>query len=256
MTKGMLMKKKYSRKHIGEEHITNEGYMAKVIDGGSASGFCTIQIENWIKEVKFGNLKRGKAKYPYHKLVYGIGYLGVGRYGTTCKGEDTDEYSAWRSMMARCYSSNYHKRRPTYIGCSVDERWHNLQVFAKWYSENYPKIEGVKFDLDKDLLINGNKEYSPEACMFLTKKINSFLTNELSNNTSGYIGVCWHKQIGKWRANCRGFLAGKQLALGCYDDIQEASDAYIKARSIQAEHAKDYMRSLNIYDEKIIQLIK
>ena len=42
--------------------------------------------------------------------------------------------------------------------------WHNFQVFAKWFDENY--MEG--FQLDKDIKIEGNKIYSSGTCLFVS----------------------------------------------------------------------------------------
>jgi hypothetical protein len=44
------------------------------------------------------------------------------------------------------------------------------------------------------------------------------------SNTSGIIGVSWHKKTGKWRAQIRA--NGKILHLGLYDDIEGAKAAY------------------------------
>lgn len=44
------------------------------------------------------------------------------------------------------------------------------------------------------------------------------------NNTSGYKGVGWHKQMGKWRAYIE--IAGKHKALGLFNNKDEAAKAY------------------------------
>lgn len=46
------------------------------------------------------------------------------------------------------------------------------------------------------------------------------------NNTSGYRGVCWHKQDKKWRAKI--VHMNKSIYLGSYNTPQEASEAYKK----------------------------
>ena len=72
-------------------------------------------------------------------------------------------------MMERCYSEHRKEKAPTYIGCSVSPEWHNFQVFAVWFYENY--IDG--YELDKDIKIKGNKVYCPDACMFVSPADNS-----------------------------------------------------------------------------------
>ena len=43
------------------------------------------------------------------------------------------------------------------------------------------------------------------------------------NNTSGVRGVRWHKQLQKW--NARIYVNGKEISLGCYRDLKEATKA-------------------------------
>lgn len=249
------MEYKYSKEYVGNIFITNEGYDATVVDGGTFIGCVTIKIKDLVFEVKTSNLKKGNVKYPYHMSVYGVGYVGVGFYKPRLNNRKAPEYTRWINMLRRCYSLSDQEKHPTYIGCSVDPRWHDFQAFAEWHEKNYKEVGGVRFELDKDLLIDGNKVYSPENCIFLPKKINTFLSNKQSSNKSGVIGVSWDKEHEKWRAQCHDFLTDKILNLGRYYSTCEASDAYIKSRKIQCENAKQYMRDLGIYSEDVIQKI-
>ena len=49
------------------------------------------------------------------------------------------------------------------------------------------------------------------------------------SNTSGYLGVSYHKKSGKWAANIK--LNGRSTYLGVYDNPDIASKAYIEAKS-------------------------
>lgn len=44
-----------------------------------------------------------------------------------------------------------------------------------------------------------------------------------SNNTSGFVGICWDAGRGKWRARIKD--NGKQIQLGQFDSIEEAKAA-------------------------------
>lgn len=92
-----------------------------------------------------------------------------------CKvgGKHLKYYRVWVSMLRRCYSEKYHLSMPTYIGCSVCDEWKTLSVFKKWHDANYVK----GFHLDKDLLVEGNKVYSPETCIYASPTINVLLTD-------------------------------------------------------------------------------
>ncbi len=88
-------------------------------------------------------------------------------------------------MLRRCYDDELHSKYPTYKGCSVCDEWHDFQVFAQWYKSNY--IEG--YHLDKDIKINGNKVYSPSACLFVSPSENAIEANSKHfnfTNPDGY----------------------------------------------------------------------
>jgi len=57
------------------------------------------------------------------------------------------------------------------------------------------------------------------------------------NNTSGFKGVYWHGQIGRWRARV-GFN-GIAVSAGCFATSEEAARAYdAKARELHGEFAR------------------
>jgi hypothetical protein len=118
-----------------------------------------------IRTARSHTIRNSSVKDNYAPNVYGIGYVGEGEYSAN----DTDFYSRWVLMLSRCYSERYQKNFPTYIGCTVCKEWHNFQNFAKWMSDKDYKDK----QLDKDILIKGNREYSPLACMFVTQKENA-----------------------------------------------------------------------------------
>lgn len=189
-----------------------------------------------------------------------INGVGINDYGGNVKinGKFIKSYTTWQGMLMRCYDSKFQEKHPAYIGAIVCEEWLYYSKFKEWYDENYPKHlvdKGIKFELDKDLLSENNKIYSPSTCVFLPKKINLFLANKQANNTSGFIGVYWNKQVNKWKSDIRDFDTGKRKYLGIFTDIKQASQAYIDARAEQSEKAKQYLRELG-YNEEIISKIK
>lgn len=162
------------REYIGKRYWTNEGYQIVIIDYIDRHHVLSkfeerpdLQIWSTLQ-----NIKKGQIKNPYHKTVYGIGYYGYGKYTARINNVKTEEYVKWFSMFSRCYNEKYQEKQPTYIGCSVSEEFWNFQNFAEWYNEkkyvcNYP------LELDKDLLYEGNKIYSPSRCCLLPKEINN-----------------------------------------------------------------------------------
>lgn len=71
-------------------------------------------------------------------------------------------------MFSRCYSLAYQRRQPTYVGCTVDPAWHKLSDFKVWFDENYRP----GYQLDKDILVPGNKVYGPDTCVFVPQRLN------------------------------------------------------------------------------------
>ena len=49
-----------------------------------------------------------------------------------------------------------------------------------------------------------------------------------SKNTSGFPGVSWHSQVGKWQAHIRS--EGKSKYLGLFDASEDAHEAYCAAK--------------------------
>lgn len=58
-------------------------------------------------------------------------------------------------------------------------RWKYLSNFKKWYDEHY--VEG--WHLDKDILMQGNKFYSPETCCFVPFEINVLFRRRTKTKT-------------------------------------------------------------------------
>ena len=76
-------------------------------------------------------------------------------------------------MLDRAYSDKYKQRQPTYRDVTVCEEWHSFMRFRAWMVEQ--DWEGK--ELDKDILFQGNKVYSPDTCVFVDKAVNLFLTD-------------------------------------------------------------------------------
>jgi len=190
------------------------------------------------------------------KLVQG---KGVNDYEGNIKGNDCELkcYNIWRGVLRRCYSEKFYKTNPTYKGCSVCEDWLLYSNFRKWFSDNYrwdlDKM-GIKLELDKDLLVEGNKMYSPETCVFLPRLVNSFLSINYKNNISGVTGVSWDKNSRKWKSQIsKG--DGHNTYLGLFNNIEDAKVSYKLARHNRALEVQEYMRKLN-YIESVVEKIR
>lgn len=134
-------------------------------------GNVAIRFLNTGHEIKAAanNIRKGEVKDKLAPSVFGVGFIGLGRFKPSIKGRVIREYATWQNMIQRCYDQKYQERFPTYVGCSVCQEWHNFQVFAEWMTTQ--DHEGKQ--LDKDIKSEGNKVYSPETCTFVTNSENT-----------------------------------------------------------------------------------
>jgi hypothetical protein len=153
-----------------------------------------------------------------NKLVLGVGINDLLTSSTT------KAYSTWYNMIRRCYPPQNQIRNYTYIGCTVCDEWLVFSNFKKWHDENYR--EG--FHLDKDILIEDNKVYSPDTCVFVPQYLNSLLTDSRKARGECPVGVSramTHRQkTPTYTAQCsNGF--GKQI-YKTVKTIEEAKQWY------------------------------
>ena len=83
--------------------------------------------------------------------------------------------------------------------------------------------------IDKDILVPGNKVYSPETCVFVSRNVNVLLTNSLAKRGKCPVGVRFMVSIKKYTAQMTRY--SKITHLGTFDTPEEAHEAYKKERS-------------------------
>ena len=177
--------------------------------------------------VELGSIRKGKVKDPYSPSVFNVGVLGA-KYQTKINGVKTKEYVLWSNMLERCYSDNSKKKRPTYEGCEVGDNFRSYEYFYEWCQKQIGfdnDGNGNPFQLDKDLLIKGNRVYSESTCVFLPQEINSLLTKRTSLRGNHLIGVCWCNTKKAFVAQVNK-NKGKQEHLGYFNTEIEAFKAY------------------------------
>jgi len=211
----------YNEQHIGETHVSNEGYEIVVVKGSDKPGHVVVNIDGKYDDtVEYSDLVDGKVKNPYHKSFYGKGYIGIGKHKVSIKCERTMKYIAWSEMLQRCYSSDYHQEYPAYKDVTVCDEWLNFQVFGDWYDEQYKK---KWWQLNKDLLGRGKKIYSPDTCVFIPIELNLLLSQD-TENKDHRLGIRRVRSGYRSRSYCS--ISGRYLDLGTYDTIEEADLVY------------------------------
>lgn len=149
---------------------------------------------------------------------------------------------AWENMKQRCYSEKYQEKYPTYKGCYVCDDWLNYDNFKKWFDENYNPETMKGFVLDKDILVEGNKIYSPDTCCFVPQEINNTFKNYKNKKYSTGIFFKYNKFVVllnrfKRRNNYGGFYnednAKKVYEIALKDYRQELAEKYKNAIDIR-----------------------
>ena len=141
---------------------------------------------------EYKEFKKGIIKCPYEKRLCEIGYIGEGKYKSKGKdGKKTKAYNEWCHIIRRCYDPYCinDDRRLSYVDCFVCEEWHCFQNFAEWFYKNYYEVIGQKMHLDKDILVKGNKIYSPKNCIFVPERINTLFIKATKSRGKYPIGV-------------------------------------------------------------------
>ena len=176
------------------------------------------------------NLKIGSIKSASTPSMYGVGFLDGAKTqvdGVVCK-----EYSLWNNMLTRCYNEKLFIENPTYEDCYVSENFKSFRYFKEWCNNQKgfkcTNEKGKPFQLDKDILVKGNKTYSEDTCVFVPPEVNKLITkaNRIRGNLP--IGVVYHKQN-------RNFVSklskeNKTVSLGSHPTPNEAFLAYKEAK--------------------------
>ena len=198
---------------IGEIKKNKEclgGYEMKIIKyNGVRDIIVEFQDEYKAKvHTQYGAFKLGNIKNPYHPNIYGVGYIGQGKYLVN---EHKKSYNHWRKMLQRCYDPYYINKHLTYIDCYVCNEWLNFQNFAEWFYKNYYEIKNSLMDIDKDILYKGNKIYLPKTCIFVPERINKLFTKNDKVRGEYPIGVTLRSDNKSLCAICSIYINNKHL---------------------------------------------
>jgi hypothetical protein len=211
-----------ANKRIGEISKNKFGSLMRIVEYKNAEDVLVRFIKNGnLVHTQYDNFKKGVVKNVYDKTILNVGCIGEGKHKATVNRKVTQKYEVWDNMIRRCYDEKFHEKHSTYRDCTVCDEWHNFQNFAAWYDENYYSIEEERMHLDKDILIKGNKVYSPDTCIFVPQRINVLFVKNHKTRGNLPIGVSWHKKYKKYRSKC-----GRTEIIGYYDTHEEAFEAY------------------------------
>lgn len=211
---------------------------------------------------KFIEIPASSKSLSMRKPVHGIG-INDALYNVTMqinkKQAICPYYKVWKSMIKRCFCDKFKISSATYIDCTVHDEWLTFSNFRKWMETQDWKGKA----LDKDLIVDGNKHYSPKTCMFVSQSINSLFSDCEASRGEFPLGVSIHKLSGLFRSSCR--LSSVNHHLGYSRDITTAEIKYLRFKSravmaaISGDEATNYPKlhsALEAKNQKIINKIK
>ena len=235
--KGSVSKYGNFKNRTGEKAYNKQGYLMEIIRYKNARECDVLFDDGSIRyNIPYRYFNERSLENLNHKTVYNKGYIGYGKYKPKNKtsGKFIPQYVKWYSMMNRCYSEKSLSKEPTYRDCIICEEWHNFQNFAKWYDDNYYELEDETMCLDKDILIKGNKIYSPNTCVFAPIKINSIFVKKPKRKLP--TGIVKHHK--KYIVYC-GTNKNNHNYLGVFQTIKEAFEAYKTSKESYIKEVAD-----------------
>ena len=121
-----------------------------------------------------------------------------------------------------CSIHNRAGKAKGYEDVTICDDWYTFSNFYKWYRDNYVK----GWHVDKDILLQCNREYSPQNCIMVPRVINNLFKRSFSMH--GIKGVYLDKRTDKYYAQIR--VDGNTKQSGSSLDIHVAHQYYVELR--------------------------
>lgn len=158
------------------------------------------------------------------------------------------------TMRNRC-SKKSHLRKD-YLNNTLHPEWLEFNHYMDWAIKQIgflkEELNGRLWCIDKDILFPRNKHYSPQTCVFVPQKINSFFSIDKSLSGNYLLGVSVRKdrknKIFKDMVNNPN---GERLRLGCFHTEVEAHNAYLEHKTLFAKELA--IEFENIVDYRVIE---
>lgn len=145
-------------------------------------------------------------------------------------------YDQWKGVHRRCKETNNPKNK-AYAGCYVCDKWNDYDNYFEWAKENYYKLDDEMMCLDKDILVKGNKIYSPTTCIFVPRVINQLFESSKGSRGNLPLGVTLYKHSGKYGSRVR--IDGKTRFIGTFSTVEEAFCAYKNTKELYIKNIAD-----------------
>ena len=111
---------------------------------------------------------------------------------------------------------------------------------------NFDKLFKQGWSLDKDILVKGNKIYSPDTCCIVPNEINQLFIYQKSNRGSLPIGVIFNTRDRSFKAQLNKRLTGGKQRLSKY--FKTAEEAFLFYKEAKESYIKDVA---NMYKDRL-----
>ncbi len=204
-------------------HGTKYGYESVVYKNSYTNVIIKCRQHGSFSQLPFVHVRQGSGCPYCNKELHKSSRYGVGINDI----EDdvrSDAYNAWAGMLDRCYSER--SRHTTYKGCTVCDEWLTYSNFRRWFNNSKNGYQDG-YHLDKDILLKGNKIYSPETCCFVPLRINEIIVNCKAARGKYPLGV---RETKAKRYAAYIYRDGRQNHLGVFESPYDAFAAYKQAK--------------------------
>lgn len=133
-------------------------------------------------------------------------------------------YKAWVSITLRSTNQKFKDAHPAYSDCTICDEWRTLSNFKRWFEDPRNGYQDG-YQIDKDILVKGNKEYGPNTCCFVPRLINSAIVIHPTGKCP-VVGV--KPNANKFEVCLSRY--GKRVYIGLFDTKEEAFYAYKNAK--------------------------
>lgn len=218
---------KIAMKHLYEEKYNSQKCLMKIIEYNNYKDI-VVEFQDEYKtrvHTNYEHFLSGGVKNPYSPTSYNVGIIG-NKYPVSINCKPTKEYTAWQGMLRRCFDKNVKNKYPTYKDVTCCEEWFLFENFYEWLhsQENFNKwYQGERWAVDKDILVKGNKIYSPETCCLVPINV-----NQLFKKRFGDAPICIDLQINiskienKFQIKYQNPFTNKTEYFTSYNDIESA----------------------------------
>ena len=154
-------------------------------------------------------------------------------------------FTKWKSMLCRCKYKPYKDNFKTYEDASVADEWLTFSNFKQWIDSF--EIEDIQnYELDKDILVSGNKLYSKDTCCLVDKVTNRFILKKTVRKLDLPTGVSPVRKSSKFQARVSNPFTGKDEYLGCFSLAMDAHKAWKNRKHQLACQLADLQKDVRV----------